>query len=93
MKNVWKYGGYVLGIILLLIMVFPQYFAAIGVVSAFALPIFTQVCAKNVSGASRIFIAEKSVATAFAITSHEITGVTGTTPFMRVDCIQDSISW
>ena len=58
-----------------------------------ALGIFTQACAKNVSGASRIFIADKAVATAFTITSHEISAVTGTTPFNRVDVIQDSISW
>lgn len=58
-----------------------------------ALAIFTQTCAKNVSGASKVFIAEKSVATAFTITSGEISAVTGTTPFMRIDTIQDSVSW
>jgi hypothetical protein len=58
-----------------------------------ALAIFSQTCAKNTAGAQRIFIAEKSVATAFTVSSNEITGVTGTTPFMRVDAIQDSISW
>lgn len=58
-----------------------------------SLGIFTQTCAKNVSGASKIFIAEKSVATAFTITSDEISAVTGTTPFMRVDTLQDSVSW
>lgn len=58
-----------------------------------SLAIFTQSCAKNVSGASKIFIAEKSVATAFTITLDEISAVTGTTPFMRVDTIQDSVSW
>ena len=58
-----------------------------------ALAIFTQTCAKNVSGASKVFIAEKSVATAFTITSGEISAVTGTTPFMRVDALQDSVSW
>lgn len=58
-----------------------------------ALGIFTQTCQKNVSGASKVFIAEKSVATAFTITSDEISAVTGTTPFMRVDTLQDSVSW
>lgn len=58
-----------------------------------ALAIYTQSCAKNVSGASKIFIAEKAVATAFTITSGEISAVTGTTPFMRVDAIQDSVYW
>jgi hypothetical protein len=58
-----------------------------------SLAIFTQTCAKNTSGASKIFIAEKSVATAFTITSNEISAVTGTTPFMRVDAIQDSVYW
>ena len=58
-----------------------------------ALAIFTQSCQKNVSGASKIFIADKAVATAFTITSGEISAVTGTTPFMRVDAIQDSVSW
>ena len=58
-----------------------------------ALGIFTQSCTKNVSGASKVFIAEKSVATAFTITSDEISAVTGTTPFMRVDTLQDSVEW
>lgn len=58
-----------------------------------ALAIFTQTCAKNVSGASKVFIAEKAVATAFTVAAGEITAVTGTTPFMRVDTIQDSVSW
>ena len=58
-----------------------------------ALAIFTQNCGKNVSGASKIFIADKSVATAISITSHEVTGITGTTPFMRVDALQDSVNW
>lgn len=93
MKKLLKYSGYVVGIMLLLIMIFPQWFLPAGVVGAFALAIFTQTCQKNVSGASRIFIAEKSVATAFTITSGEISAVTGTTPFMRVDAMQDSVSW
>jgi hypothetical protein len=58
-----------------------------------ALGIFTQTCQKNVSGASKVFIAERSVATAFTITSGEISAVTGTTPFMRIDAMQDSVSW
>jgi hypothetical protein len=93
MRKVWKYGGYVLGIILLLMMIFPELMLPAGVTGAFALAIFTQTCSKNVSGASKIFIADKSVATAFTITSDEISAITGTTPFMRVDSIQDSVSW
>jgi hypothetical protein len=93
MKKLWKYGGLLLGIALLLVMIFPQWVLPAGVTGAFALTIFTQTCAKNVSGASKIFIAEKSVATAFTIVSSEITAVTGTTPFMRVDAIQDSVYW
>jgi hypothetical protein len=58
-----------------------------------ALAIFTQNCGKNVSGASKIFIADKSVATAITVTSHEVSGITGTTPFMRVDALQDSVQW
>lgn len=58
-----------------------------------ALGIFTYACAKNVSGVRKIFIAEKAVATAFTITSGEISAVTGTTPFMKVDTIQDSAKW
>jgi hypothetical protein len=58
-----------------------------------ALAIFTYTCAKNVGGIRKIFIAEKSVATALTITAGEISAVTGTTPFMRVDTIQDSAKW
>jgi hypothetical protein len=58
-----------------------------------ALAVFSQTCAKNVSGASRIWIAERSVATAFTISSDEISAVTGTTPFKRVDALQDSVEW
>lgn len=93
MNKLWKYGGWILGIALLLIMIFPQMLLPAGVTGAFALAIFTQTCAKNVSGASKIFIAEKSVATAFTITSSEISAVTGTTPFMRIDAIQDTVYW
>lgn len=93
MNKMMKYGGYVLGIALLLMFVFPEWVMPAGVTGAFALAIFTQTCSKNVSGASKIFIAERSVATAFTITSDEISAVTGTTPFMRVDAIQDTVYW
>lgn len=93
MKQLVKYGGMILGAILLLVMIFPNLFLPIGVTCAFALPIFTQVCQKNVSGASKIFVADKAVATAFTITSGEISAVTGTTPFMRIDAMQDSVEW
>jgi len=78
---------------LLVMMLFPSMFLPAGVVGAFALAIFTQACAKNVSGASKIFIAEKAVATAFTITAGEVSTITGTTPFMRVDAMQDSVYW
>lgn len=58
-----------------------------------ALAIFTRTCGKNSSGASKIFIAEKAIATAFTITAGEISAVTGTTPFMRIDIEQDSLQW
>jgi hypothetical protein len=60
-----------------------------------ALGIFTQVCAKNVSGASVIYISDKTLATGFTIstTPFEITAIAGTTPFHRVDTIQDSVEW
>src|SRR5574343_1629825 len=93
MKRLYKYGGMLLGIALLCMMIFPEYVIPAGITGSFALDIFTQSCAKNVSGASKVFIAEKSVATAFTITSGEISAVTGTTPFMRVDIIQDSGKW
>lgn len=93
MKKLLKYSGYLVGIALLFIMIFPQYLIQAGIIGGFALAIFVQTCAKNVSGASKIFIAERSVATAFTITSGEISAVTGTTPFMRVDAIQDSVYW
>jgi hypothetical protein len=92
MKRFWKYGGYLLGIVLLTSFFFPHLFFPAGIAFA-TLGIFTQVCSKNTSGASRIFIAEKAVATAFTVSSHEITAVTGTTPFMRVDIVQDSLQW
>jgi hypothetical protein len=88
-----KYGGYVLAMFLLCAFLFPDAFLPAGVVGAFALPIFTQTCGKNVSGASRIFIADKAVATGFTITSGEISAIIGTTPFMRIDALQDSVSW
>ena len=93
MNKIMKYSSYVLGAVLLLILLFPQLFLEAGITGAFALAIFTQTCAKNVSGASKVFIAAKSVATAFTITTGEISAVTGTTPFMRVDAIQDSVYW
>ena len=78
---------------MLIAFIAPDLFLPAGVTGAFALAIFTQTCAKNVSGASKVFIAEKSVATAFTITSGEISAVTGTTPFMKIDAMQDSVSW
>ena len=93
MNKIIKHGSYLIGLFLLFAFVCPDLFLPAGVTSAFALAIFTQTCAKNVSGASKIFIAEKSVATAFTITSGEISAVTGTTPFMRVDVLQDSVEW
>jgi len=93
MNKIMKYSSYVLGAVLLLILLFPQLFLEVGVSGAFALAVFTQACSKNVSGASKIFIAEKSVATAFTIASGEISVITGATPFKRVDALQDSVYW
>lgn len=93
MNKLLKYIGYGVGLLLLVAFLLPELFLPAGVTGAFALAIFTQTCAKNVSGASKIFIAEKSVATAFTVTSGEISAVTGTTPFMRVDALQDSVYW
>jgi hypothetical protein len=93
MKQLIKYGRLILGVFFLLALVFPHTFLPEGVSCAFALAVFTQTCAKNTAGCSRIWIAEKSAATAFTVQSGEITAVTGTTPFKRVDAIQDSISW
>lgn len=93
MRKITSYFGYILGVVMLLAFIAPDLFMPVGITGAFALAIFTQTCAKNVSGASKVFIAEKSVATAFTITSDEISAVTGTTPFMRVDAMQDSVSW
>lgn len=93
MKKSFKYFGYLLGVVMLIAFIAPDLFLPAGVTGAFALAIFTQTCAKNVSGASKVFIAEKSVATAFTITSGEISAVTGTTPFMKIDAMQDSVSW
>jgi hypothetical protein len=58
-----------------------------------ALAIYTRVCAKNVAGASKVFVAESSVITGITVTAGEISAVTGTTPFMRIDAEQDSIQW
>ena len=93
MKKSFKYFGYLLGVVMLIAFIAPDLFLPAGITGAFALAIFTQTCAKNVSGASKVFIAEKSVATAFTITSGEISAVTGTTPFMKIDAMQDSVSW
>ena len=93
MNKLIKITGYIAGIVLLLVMIFPGLFLPAGLTCGFALAIFTQTCAKNVSGASKVFVAEKSVATAFTIASGEISVVTGTTPFMRIDALQDSVSW
>jgi len=93
MKKLIYYLGVIIGSVMLAGMIFPELFLPAGITGAFALAIFTQTCAKNVSGASKVFIAEKSVATAFTVTSGEISAVTGTTPFMRVDAMQDSVSW
>jgi len=92
-NKILKYGGYVLGLVMLLAFFAPDLFLPAGITGAFSLAIFTQTCAKNVSGASKIFIAEKSVATAFTVASGEISAVTGTTPFKRVDAMQDSVTW
>lgn len=92
MNKLIKFIGYGVGIFLLVVMFFPHTFLPAGMTCA-TLAIFTQVCSKNVSGAKSIFIAEKAVATAFTVVSHEMNAVTGTTPFMRVDAIQDSIQW
>ncbi len=58
-----------------------------------ALGIFARTCAKNVSGAQRVFIAEKSIVTGITVATGEISAITGTTPFMRVDAEMDSIHW
>lgn len=93
MKQLIKYGGMLLGAALLLSLVFsPELFFASGT-SIAALGIFARVCGKNVSGVQKVFIAEKSVVTAITVTSGEISAITGTTPFMRVDIEQDSGEW
>ena len=58
-----------------------------------ALAVFTQSCAKNTSGASKVFIAERANVTGITVTTGEISEVTGTTPFKRIDTIQDSVYW
>jgi hypothetical protein len=94
MNKLIKYGGYVLGISLLLSMIFPHLFFPAGVICMTGLiGIFTQTCAKNVSGASKIYIAEKAISTAFTITNHEISAVSIAASFMRVDIVQDSLQW
>jgi len=95
MRNVvMKYGGFTLGAILLFAFFFcPETLIPAGVTGAFALGIFARVCGKNVAGTQKIFIAEKSVVTAITVTTGEISAITGTTPFMRVDAEQDSCNW
>jgi hypothetical protein len=94
MKQIIKYGSWVVGILLLVAFIFPHLFFPAGVIVG-TLGIFTQVCAKNVSGASVIYISDKTLATGFTIstTPFEITAIAGTTPFHRVDTIQDSVEW
>jgi hypothetical protein len=58
-----------------------------------ALAIFTQVCAKNVSGASKILISDKATVTAVTITAGEVSAITGSNAFMKIDSIQDSLQW
>ncbi len=93
MNKLWKYGSWLLGIALLCMFIFPHAFLPAGLTGAFALGIFTQACSKNVSGAQRIFIADKASITAITVAAHEVSAVTGTTPFVRVDVIQDSVTW
>ena len=93
MKKIIKFGGCIIGLALLVALIFPELFLPAGVTGAFALAIFTQTCGENVAGAAKIFIAEKTVAIAFTVATGEISAVTGTTPFMRVDALQDSVSW
>jgi hypothetical protein len=94
MKQLMKYGGWIVGLLLLVGMIFPHLFLPAGIGCA-TLGIFTATCQKNVSGASVIYISDKTLATAFTIstTPFEITAITGTTPFYRVDTIQDSVEW
>ena len=82
-----------MGMALLCMLIFPHLFLPAGIIGSFALAIFTQVCAKNVSGASRILIADKASVTAVTITSNEITAITGSNAFMRIDTVQDSVQW
>lgn len=93
MKHLFRYGGWLLGIALLSILIFPNALMSEGVIGSFALAIFVRACAGNRSGAQRVFIAEKTVVTAITVTAGEISAITGTTPFMRVDVSQDSLNW
>lgn len=93
MKHLIKYGGMLFGLALLVGLVFsPELFFASGTGIA-TLGIFARTCAKNVAGTQAIWIAEKSVVTAITVTSGEISAITGTTPFMRVDADQDKMNW
>ena len=58
-----------------------------------ALGIFTRVCGKNVAGASKVFISEAASVTGVTVTTGEVSAVTGTTPFKRIDAEQDSVEW
>jgi hypothetical protein len=93
MNKLIRYAGYFAGLALLIVMLFPHLFLHVGVTGAFALAIFSQVCAKNTSGASRILIAEKANVTAITITAGEISAITGSNSFMRIDTILDSLEW
>jgi len=58
-----------------------------------ALALFARTCAKNVAGASKVFIAENASITGITVATGEISVITGTTPFLRVDTEQDSVQW
>lgn len=58
-----------------------------------ALAIFTRTCAKNVSGAAKIYICEAANATVITLTTGEVSTLTAATSFMRVDADQETISW
>jgi hypothetical protein len=58
-----------------------------------ALGIFTRTCAKNVSGAAKIYICEQANATVITLTSGEVSTLTAIAQFMKVDADQDTIGW
>ena len=92
MKQFFKYGGYILGLLMLTALIFPDLFIPLGITGAFALALFAQPCAKNTAGATKVFVAQVASITAITGTT-EITAITGTTPFMRVDTIRDTVYW